>query len=197
MSVTMHEVWYNYEYHRGMYSGVLERFEHQPHDPNVAYELVWAYSVADARPVPPGAEPLAAFPLECYDLLTLLPAGTLSLLPSVTVSTAIGWNPDLTRKFASEREHLVVMFKEGDGETELRIVVYLGGNQHTRFFSFATLIKAMTFLYEFWHTGPTCDHCNGAEFGTQWMRDNLILEYECGSNHHDRIEQGWNWLENM
>ncbi|KAJ4479470.1 hypothetical protein C8R41DRAFT_869278 [Lentinula lateritia] len=194
MSVTVREVWYDYEYHRGMYSEVLERFERQPRDPNVAYELAWAYSVADARPVPPGAEPLAAFPLECYDLLALLPGGVLSSLPSVSISTAIGWNPGLTRKFASERDRPVVMFQEGDGATESRIVVYLGGYQ---FFSFATLTKAVTFLYEFWHTDPTGDQCDSADFGMRWVRDNLILEYDRGSGHRDGIERGWNWLESV
>ncbi|KAJ3849387.1 hypothetical protein EV368DRAFT_85590 [Lentinula lateritia] len=154
MSVTAREVWYDYEYHRGMYTHVLERFELHPRDPNVAYELVWAYSMADARPIPPGAEPPTAFPLECYDVLVLLPPGTLSSLPSIAVSTAIGWTPGLSHKFALEQERPVVLFEEGDGETESRVVVYLGGYQYVlaissyrsaltrcnRFFSFATLI---------------------------------------------------------
>ncbi|KAJ3936946.1 MAG: hypothetical protein NXY57DRAFT_956779 [Lentinula lateritia] len=178
---------------------------------NVAYELVWAYSVADTRPVPPGAEPLPAFPLESYDLLMFLPPGTLSSLPSVAVSTAIRWNPGLLHKFALERESPVVLFEEGDGETESRIVVYFGGHQYVlaivsgrsaltrcdRFFSFATLIRAVTFLYEFWHSDPICDRCDGAGFGTRWMRNNLIQEYGRGSDHRDRIERGWNWLENV
>ncbi|KAJ3846486.1 hypothetical protein EV368DRAFT_69875 [Lentinula lateritia] len=166
----------------------------QPHGPNVAYELVWAYSMADARPIPPGAEPLAAFLLESYDVLMLLLLGTLSSLPSIAVSTAIGWNPGLLHKFALERESPVVLFEEGDGESESRIVVYFGGHQ---FFSFATLIRAVTFLYEFWHSELICDHCDGADFGTRWMRNNLIQEYGQGSDHRDGIEWGWNWLENV
>ncbi|KAJ4467132.1 hypothetical protein C8J55DRAFT_492775 [Lentinula edodes] len=194
MSVTARKLWYNYEYRRGMYTNVLERFECQPRDPNAAYELVWAYWMADAQPIPPGAEPLAAFPLECYDVLMLLPPGTLSSLPSIAVSTAIRWNRGLSHKFALERESPVVLFEEGDGETESRVVVYFGGYQ---FFSFATLIRAVTFLYEFWHSKPVRDHCDGVDFGTRWMQDNLIQEYRRGSDHRDGIERGWNWLANV
>ncbi|KAJ3851388.1 hypothetical protein EV368DRAFT_65796 [Lentinula lateritia] len=195
MPVSTRKEWYDYEYHRGIYTSALERFENQPHDPTVAYELVWAYAMVKNRPIPAEAVPLAAFPLESYDRLVLLPLGTLSTLPRVTVATAIGWNPTLLQKLALERERSVVIFEEGDGETELRTVVYLGCAQ---FFSFSTMIAAVGFLFEFWHTEPLHHQRDGDNFGTQWLRDHLILEYEGGwFDHWNGIERGWNWLGNV
>ncbi|KAJ4487447.1 hypothetical protein C8R41DRAFT_920978 [Lentinula lateritia] len=160
----------------------------------VAYELIWAYAMVENRPVPADAVPLDAFPLESYDQLVLLPLGTLSTLPRVPVATAIGWNPALLQKLALEREHLVVIFEEGDGETESRTVVYFG---HAQFFSFSTMIAAVGFLLEFWHTEPLYHQCDGDDFGTRWLRDHLILEYEGGFDHWNGIERGWNWLGNL
>ncbi|KAJ3804617.1 hypothetical protein F5876DRAFT_82866 [Lentinula aff. lateritia] len=211
MSITAREKWYDYEYHCGLYAEALERFALRPHDPLIAYEMVWAYSMAETRAVPVGAIPLAAFPLESYDLLPLLPASTLSTLPRVAVATAIGWNPGLLQKLAFERECSVVIFKEGNGETESRTVVYFGSDQcgrpllllplqayrPCRFFSFATLLRAVTFVYEFWHTEPSHDRCDGAVFGKRWLRDNLVREYERGADHWEGIEQGWSWLGNV
>ncbi|KAJ3858495.1 hypothetical protein EV359DRAFT_87660 [Lentinula novae-zelandiae] len=211
MPDTACETWYDYEYHRGMYTQALEQFERRPHNSNAAYELVWAHAVADARPIPPEAQPLAAFPLECLDLLLLLPAGALSSLPSKAVAMAIGWTPALLQKFALEREHPVLIFDEGNSETGTRVVVYFGDDQwvpivfsrrhtltgHTRFFSFPALIRAITFLYEFWHSEPIRDQCDSGYFGARWLRDNLIREYGRGADHWEGIEQGWTWLENV
>ncbi|KAJ4486598.1 hypothetical protein C8J55DRAFT_487580 [Lentinula edodes] len=148
MSVTARGLWYNYEYHRGMYTNFLECFKCQPRDPNVAYELHCRFN----------------------------------------------GNRGLSHKFTLEQESPVVLFEEGDGEMESRVMIYFGGYQ---FFSFATLIRAVTFLYEFWHSEPIRDHCDGVDFGTRWMRDNLIQEYRWGSDHRDGIEWGWNWLANV
>ncbi|KAH7871565.1 uncharacterized protein C8R40DRAFT_1072325 [Lentinula edodes] len=211
MSITAREEWYDYEYHRGLYTEALERFELRPHDPLIAYEMVWAYSMAETRTVPVGAIPLAAFPLESYDLLPQLPTGTLSTLPRVAVATAISWNPGLLQKLAFERERPVVILEEGNGEAGSRTVVYFGSDQWERsllllpppayrpcrFFSFATLLRAVTFVYEFWHTEPSHDHCDGTVFGNRWLRDNLVREYERGADHWEGIERGWSWLGNV
>ncbi|KAJ3870871.1 hypothetical protein F5051DRAFT_447004 [Lentinula edodes] len=180
MPVSTHEEWYNYEYHRRIYTSALKWFKDRPHDPTVTYKLMWAYAMVKNRPVPTEAVPLAAFPLESYGRLVLLPLGTLSTLPHVTVTTAIGWNPALLQKLTLERERLVVIFEEGDGETESRTVVYFG---HAQFFSFSTMIAAIGFLFKFWHTEPLYHQRDGDEFGTQWLRDYLILEYEGGFDY--------------
>ncbi|KAJ3897311.1 hypothetical protein F5879DRAFT_996249 [Lentinula edodes] len=129
MNLSRHEQWHTREYHRCVYERALDHCEEHPDDPNLAYELVWAFTEAEAHPMPEGGIPLAAFPLDCYDLLVALPDGVLSSLPRTALAVAIGWNKTLLKKLALERARSVIMFEEGDRESGSRMVVYFGGNR--------------------------------------------------------------------
>ncbi|KAJ3846316.1 hypothetical protein EV368DRAFT_70018 [Lentinula lateritia] len=194
MNLSRHEQWHAREYHRCVYERALDRYEERPDDANLVYELVWAFTEAEAHPMPEGGIPLAAFPLDCYDLLVALPEGALSLLPRTALATAIGWTRELLKKLALEREWSVVMFEEGDGESESRVVVYFGGN---RFFSFVTLLEALGFLFEHWRVEPREDEHDRDHFGVQVLRTNLRWEYEQAGGHESGIRRGWDWLGNV
>ncbi|KAJ4473449.1 hypothetical protein C8J55DRAFT_562975 [Lentinula edodes] len=194
MSLSNHEQWHTREYHRCVYLRALDRCDKRPGDPNLVYKLVWAYSEAEAHPVPVGGAPLAAFPLDCYDLLLDLPNGALSSLPRASLAAAIGWNGALLRKLSLEHPRPVVMFEEGDGESESRMVVYFG---NSCFYSFRTLLEAIGFLFEYWQVEPSADDCDGGHFGVQLLRANLQWEYEQAGEHADGIRRGWEWLGNV
>ncbi|KAJ3808863.1 hypothetical protein F5876DRAFT_66926 [Lentinula aff. lateritia] len=138
MDLSRHKQWHAREYHRCVYERALDQYEDRPDNANLVYELIWAFTEAEAHPMPDGAVPLAAFPLDCYDLLISLPEGALLLLPRTALAVAIGWTRGLLKKLALERARPVVMFEEGDRDSGSRMVVYFGGNQ---FFSFATLLE--------------------------------------------------------
>ncbi|KAJ3884945.1 hypothetical protein GG344DRAFT_83307 [Lentinula edodes] len=194
MNLSNHERWHAWEYHRCVYLRALDRCDERPEDPNLVYELVWAYSEAEAHTVPNGGAPLAAFPMDCYDLLLDLPNGALSSLPRASLAAAIGWNRALLRKFSLERLRPIVMFEEGDEESGSRMVVYFG-NDH--FYSFRTLLEAIGFLFEYWHVESSTDDCDGSHFGVQVLRTNLWWEYEQGGDHDAGIHRGWDWLGNV
>ncbi|GAW05033.1 hypothetical protein LENED_006863 [Lentinula edodes] len=126
MSLSNHEQWHAREYHRCVYLRALDRCDERPEDPNLVYELVWAYSEAEAHTVPIGGAPLAPFPMDCYDVLLDLPNGALSSLPRASLAAAIGWNGALLQKLALERPRPVIMFEEAVGETGSRMMVYFG-----------------------------------------------------------------------
>ncbi|KAJ3846207.1 hypothetical protein EV368DRAFT_89404 [Lentinula lateritia] len=151
MNLSQHEQWHTREYHRCIYERALDRYEDRPEDANLVYELVWAFTEAEVHPMPDGGIPLAAFPLDCYDLLEALPEGALSSLPRTALAVAIGWTRELLKKLALERGQSVVMFEEGDGESGSRVVVYFGGNR------FANLLEALEFLFEYWQVEPSED----------------------------------------
>ncbi|KAJ3804610.1 hypothetical protein F5876DRAFT_82882 [Lentinula aff. lateritia] len=194
MELSRHEQWHAREYHRCVYERALDRYEDRPDDANLVYELVWAFTEAEAYPMPDGGIPLAAFPLDCYDLLVALPEGTLSTLPRTALAVAIGWTRGLLKKLALERARPVVMFEEGDRDSGSRMVVYFGGN---RFFSFATLLEALAFLFENWQVEPSGDGRDGDHFGVQVLRTNIRWEYEQGGGHGAGIQRGWDWLGNV
>ncbi|KAJ3886393.1 hypothetical protein GG344DRAFT_69711 [Lentinula edodes] len=185
MDLSRHEQWHAREYHRCIYERALDRYEDRPEDANLVYELVWAFTEAEAHPMPDGGVPLAAFPLDCYDLLIALPEGALSSLPRTALAVAIGWTRGLLKKLALERARPVVMFEEGDMDSGTRMVVYFGGN---RFFSFATLLEALGFLFEHWQVEPSGDNRDGDRFGVQVLRTNLRWEYEQGGGHEAGIQ---------
>ncbi|KAJ3871661.1 hypothetical protein F5051DRAFT_433675 [Lentinula edodes] len=194
MNLSRHEQWHAREYHRCVYERALDRYEECPDDANLVYKLVWAFTEAEAHPMPEGGIPLAAFPLDCYDLLVALPEGALSSLPRTALAAAIGWTRELSKKLALERERSVVIFEEGDGESGSRVVVYFGGN---RFFSFATLLEALGFLFEYWRVEPREDERDRDHFGVQVLRTNLRWEYEQADGHESGIRRGWDWLGNV
>ncbi|KAJ3846360.1 hypothetical protein EV368DRAFT_69980 [Lentinula lateritia] len=183
MDLSRHEQWHAREYHRCVYERALDRYEDRPEDANLVYELVWAFAEAEAHPMPDGGIPLAAFPLDCYDLLVALPE-----------AVAIGWTRELLKKLALERGRSVVMFEEGGGELGSRVVVYFGGN---RFFSFANLLEALGFLFEYWRVEPSEDDRDRDRFGVQVLRANLRWEYEQAEGHEAGIRRGWDWLGNV
>ncbi|KAJ3805544.1 hypothetical protein F5876DRAFT_81665 [Lentinula aff. lateritia] len=194
MSLSDHEQWHAREYHRCVYLRALDHCDERPEDPNLVYELVWAYSEAEAHPIPVGGAPLAAFPLDCYDLLLELPNGALSSLPRTALATAIGWNRALLQKLSLERPRSVIMFEEGDGESGSRMVVYFGND---RFYSFRTLLDAIGFVFEHWQTEPSADDRDGDHFGVYLLRANPRWEYEQVADHEEGVRRGWEWLGNV
>ncbi|KAJ3846315.1 hypothetical protein EV368DRAFT_89229 [Lentinula lateritia] len=141
--------------------------------------------------MPEGGVPLAAFPLDCYDLLVALPDGALSSLPRTALAVAIGWNKVLLRKLALEHARSVILFEEGDRESGSRMVVYFGGNR------FATPLEALGFLFENWQVEPSWDDRDEDQFGVQILRGNLRWEYSQGRDHEVGIRRGWDWLGNV
>ncbi|KAJ4474787.1 hypothetical protein C8R41DRAFT_870037 [Lentinula lateritia] len=129
---------------------------------------------AEAHPIPVGGAPLAAFPLDCNNLLLDLPNGALSSLPRVSLAAAIGWNGALLQKLALERLRPVVMFKEGSGESD-----------------------ALGFLFEHWQVEQHTDDRDGDHFGVHLLRANLWLEYKQVADHEEGVRQGWEWLGNI
>ncbi|KAJ3925906.1 MAG: hypothetical protein NXY57DRAFT_1043718 [Lentinula lateritia] len=163
-------------------------------DPNLVYELVWAYSEAEAHPIPVRGAPLMAFPLDCYDLLLDLLNGALSSLPCAALAAAIGWNRALLQKLSLERLRSVVMFEEGDGESGSRMVVYFGNN---RFYSFRMLLDALGFVFKHWQAEPSAGDRDGDHFGVHLLRANLRWEYEQVADHEEGVRRGWEWLGNV
>ncbi|KAJ3859261.1 hypothetical protein EV359DRAFT_86605 [Lentinula novae-zelandiae] len=152
------------------------------------------FGQAEVHPIPVGGAPLAAFPLDCYDLLLDLPNGALSSLPRAALAAAIGWNRALLQKLSLERSRSVIMFKEGDGESGSQMVVYFGNN---RFYSFCTLPDAIGFVFKHWQAEPSADDHDGDHFSVHLLRANLRWEYEQVADHEEGVRRGWEWLGNV